>query len=73
MGFLQNIFKSKENKIEEDKDIFISPVMEDKWECKFCELGIDPKFHKYTKQGGNYFHKMCWKKAVRITKTNGMV
>jgi hypothetical protein len=71
MGFLQTLFKPKEVIVEEEK--FVAPMMHDKWECKFCEQGIDPQFHKYTKQGGNYFHKACWKKAVKITKQNSMI
>lgn len=72
MGFLNKIFGRQALEIlSEDKIEY--PSEESKWECRACGSGIDPSFHKYTKQNGNYFHKMCWKKMLRVTKQKGVI
>jgi len=75
MGIL-DLFKKKkveDNIQQEQEGNFEVPEEDCRWECKGCGLGIDPSFHKYTKQNGFYFHKLCWKKAVRLTKQNNLM
>lgn len=71
-----NIFKKREETVtakEPEKEIKPEPEEEYKWECKGCGRGIDPEFHGYTKRGGFYFHRVCWKKAMKMGKDKNLV
>jgi hypothetical protein len=49
------------------------PKEEFKYICKACNEGIDPTFHKWTKQQGSYFHKVCWKNALNYANKKGII
>ena len=71
MGFLNKIFNKKKENVE--PEVFSIPQLNCKWECFACKDGIDPTIHKWTKQGGNYFHKICWQKALKLANQKNII
>lgn len=71
MGFLNKIFNKNKEKIKQET--FHSPELNFKWECFACNDGIDPTMHKWTKQNGNYFHKKCWQKSLKLAKQKRVI
>jgi len=73
MRWLKNLLKRKkvdefeqeETAIEEVEEV---PIQNNKKirTCSFCELEIEPD-EKWTKQSGNYMHRQCWKKAIKLS------
>ena len=81
MGFFNNLFKKKEKKqiedtlkyesVDEFKDKpkeevvqIPSPVPKDQWVCEYCKGTIDVG-ERWSKKGGMYFHKQCYKLIKR--------
>jgi hypothetical protein len=73
MNLIKRFFKREKDKKEKSEDIFYKPKEEFKYICKACNEGIDPTFHKWTKQQGSYFHKVCWKNALNYANKKGII
>ncbi len=72
MGFLKNLFR-RNGEPEHIEPVNLPEEDEFKWECKGCGDGINPDSHRYTKRNGFYFHKVCWKKALKIAKMQKVI